>query len=226
MSATTEAESTLLNELETQMHGYMGRLFERWKHRVYFLEGGKTRLGSVAGYILGLAHSGQVAFAKELAEDLDRNFNNLSRSGNNYEYKFSLDETERSVSVPVQKCVVGDDGTWHGFGLTWYGLLSPELYEEKLAYFQQEINHERTQKKAVYDTAHMRVVKELKIREKLDPQAVYSEEFTETRYLGHDFKKFYYIPHYNGGLLYHGPGAGETFAINISTRRTLWSIHT
>lgn len=36
------------------------------------------------------------------------------------------------------------------------------------------------------------------------------------------------VPHgyaFNGGLLYHGPGAGETFSVSLTGNR-LWSVHT
>jgi hypothetical protein len=36
--------------------------------------------------------------------------------------------------------------------------------------------------------------------------------------------KYRYVYSFNGGLLYHGPGAGETFCVNLGD--SLWGIHT
>lgn len=223
-------DEDVLNEYMNLPYGHMNRLIERWKGRVYFLDSGKARLGAVLGYIVGMVHAGQKEFAAELAANFDRNMGQLSFKHNDYEFKVTEEQDgeqiERTVKVPNRKCLLGDDGTWHGFGLMWYRVLRPEVYEEKLAQFQAEIGLERADGAVVYDTAHNRVVKALDIRERLDFSSAYSEELTEHRFVGNTFHKFYYVPSHNGGLIYHGPGHGETFSVNISSGRTLWGIHT
>jgi hypothetical protein len=223
-------EVTVLSEYLKAGHESTNRLFERWKSRVYFLEGGKARFGIIVGYILGLMHAGQEEFAGELADSIDENMNCLSHKHNDFEIVVE-EETDkgkvtRTVTVPNQKCVVGDDSTWHSFNLMWYRVLRPDVYEERLAEHQAAITAEREEGKDVYETAHHRVVKALQIRERLDVHAAYSEELTEYRYIGGEHKKIYYVPSHNGGLIYHGPGSGETFSVNISSGRTLWGIHT
>lgn len=44
-------------------------------------------------------------------------------------------------------------------------------------------------------------------------------------YYGHIPYNMYYKRSYNGGLLYHGPAAGEVFAVNLNPVR-YWSTHT
>lgn len=225
-----EEEVTVLSEFQQIAYGHMNRLFDRYKSRVYFLDGGKARLGVILGYIVGLVHAGQQDFAEKLAKDIDDNLKALSHKHNDFEIVVE-EETDgekvtRTVTVPNQKCVVGDDGTWGGFGLMWYRVLRPDVYEERLAEHQAAITAERADGKTVYDTAHQRVVKALQIRERLDHHSAYSEELTEFRYIGGEHKKIYYVPSHNGGLIYHGPGGGETFSVNISSNPTLWGIHT
>jgi hypothetical protein len=48
--------------------------------------------------------------------------------------------------------------------------------------------------------------------------------------LGREVVKFNYsdVPHgyaFNGGLIYHGPGAGQTFSVSLTNNRP-WSVHT
>ena len=56
-------------------------------------------------------------------------------------------------------------------------------------------------------------------------QARYSEEITEYRYCNALQSKIYYRPSYNGGLLYHGPAGGPTFAVTLTPVEG-WSVHT
>lgn len=235
MNTKTEEKKSVLEEFENCSYSYMNRLFDRWKRRVYFTDNGKARLGAIVGYIIGLKHAGQEELAEKLAQDIDEKIEQLSMKHNDFvvekTVKTTVGEdgkevsTDVSTSVPMRKCVVGDDGTWHGFGLMFYRLLAPEVYEETLKKHQADISAEREAGKEVYETAHYRTVKQLKILERIDPNAAYSEELTEYRFLDKGQTKFYYVPGFNGGLIYHGPGAGQTFTVNFGGG-SLWGIHT
>lgn len=48
----------------------------------------------------------------------------------------------------------------------------------------------------------------------------------ETVYSQNHFYTVKYAASYNGGLIYHGPGAGETFTVNLSSSGHYWGIHT
>lgn len=233
-------EKDVLEELAQCGYSYTQRLFDRYKGRVYFTDTGKARLGMIVGYIIGLMHAGKTELAEKMAIDIDDKLGQLSPPRGDCEVERTttwslrskkLDDdgkevvSERIVNVPSRKCVVGDDGTWHGFGLMWYRLLSTEAYEEHLAKHQADITKEREDGTDVWDTAHQRVVKALNIRERIDPNAPYSDELVEYRFLDKGQTKFYYVPGFNGGLIYHGPGAGETFTTNMGSGN-LWGIHT
>jgi hypothetical protein len=58
----------------------------------------------------------------------------------------------------------------------------------------------------------------------LDPEVLkrYVESGREPQRFG-----LWKVPHafaFNGGLIYHGPGAGQTFSVSLTSR--LWSVHT
>ena len=72
---------------------------------------------------------------------------------------------------------------------------------------------------------HHRVVEELKITEKVHLNEGYSQVLTEYAFKNAYRYSQYYTYGYNGGLIYHGPGAGETFSVTLETN-ALWSIHT
>jgi transcription termination factor NusB len=255
MNTKTEKDKNVLEEFERCGYSYMHRLFERWKHRAYFNDAAKARLGCILGYILGLKHSGQTEFAEKLAEDIDEQLDQLSFKHNQLEInEKSTDddgnEKTITVKVPMRKCLVGDDGTWHGFTLVWYSLLNSDVYDEHFQQARDEISksHEKLDEldkklkktknwddkqaierqirdATIYESAHQLVVKKLGILERSDPNAQYSEELTEYRYINGVQRRFYYVPGFNGGLIYHGPGAGETFTVNLGSG-TLWGIHT
>ena len=235
MSTAETEKKTVLDEFEQCAYYYTNRLFDRWKRRVYFTESGRARMGVVLGYILALKHAGQEEFAEKLAKDIDDKITQLSFPHGDMVVEKSVRstigedgktvETDVSTKVPTRKCIVADDGTWHGFSLLWYRLLDPAAYEEVLNKHRAEIAAEREAGKDVYETAHYRTVKQLKILERVDPNAAYSEELTEYRFLEKGQTKFYYVPAFNGGLIYHGPGAGQTFTVNLGGD-CLWGIHT
>jgi hypothetical protein len=233
--STTDQEKSVFTELEDCSYSHMTRLFDRWKRRVYFTESGKARLSCVVGYIIGLKHAGQEELAEKMAQDINDKIDQLSLRNNDFVVEKTVRKTvgedgkvvstDVSTSVPMRKCVVGDDGTWHGFGLMWYRLLAPEVYEEAHKKHQADISAEREAGKESYETAHWRTVKQLQIRERIEPSAAYSEELTEYRFLEKGQTRFYYVPGFNGGLIYHGPGAGQTFTVNFGSS-PLWGIHT
>ena len=231
---TSEIETTEktdnLDLLTECMYSHMNQLLEHWRNRVYFTDTGKARLSSIAGYVVGLNHAGEKELAQRMADDFILRVEQLSLKGNDFEYAVGEVkddvETRQTVKVPSRKCVVSDDGTLHGFRLMWYGVLRPEVYYKCLTKHRKEIERERDAGKEVYENPHNRAVKELNIIEKLDPNVEYGDTLTERRYVGGATHEFFYVPGFNGGLLYHGPGGGEVFSVHLGGNDTLWAIHT
>lgn len=219
---TTDKDPNLLAEFENAGYDHLTRFFDRWKGRVYFSDMAKARMGCILGYILGFKHAGEPAFAEKLAEDIEAKLRFLSPPGNDRE--ISTADNSRVVKVPQRKCILADDGTWHGFSLLWFNLIDPGTYKGHLQLAQAELDVE-SETGEVFETAHQRVVKKLNIRERLDDHNKYSEELTEYRYIDGEHRKFYYMVSHNGGLIYHGPGGGQTFTVTLD-KTPLWGIHT
>lgn len=226
MRTEVQAEETTkrLELLENSMYQHLHRWCEQWKNTTLFTESGFQRLASIAGYILALRHAEKEDFAVALLNDWYSQMERLA--GHTTEVKISTGADKYEVvKLPSRKTVLSDDGCLHSFSFVSYFLVAPERYDERLAYHQNELDKQRSARQ-IDGTAHQAVVKELNILERLNARDPYSNELTETRYCGNRLRQFYYCRGYNGGLIYHGPGAGENFSVLISNRPTLWSIHT
>jgi hypothetical protein len=242
---TQTTETSPLEKVLRRTMSYMSRLKDVRKGNLYFTEAGLARLAHIEGWLTGLHDAGKIEEAEKLAEDLDQNLNRLTH-GEEMEFEVNGD----NISVPARKCILHDDGTKHGFSLLWLQVVNPQVYEEHYAEQSELLSENRKQVEALEDkidntrnlddrlellnqkhkleiwgSAHDQVVKRLAIRERLDPNYQYSEELTEYRYCNSLQSKVYYRPSYNGGLLYHGPAGGPTFAVTLTPVEG-WSIHT
>ena len=242
---TQTTETSPLEKVLRRTMSYMSRLKDVRKRNLYFTEAGLARLAHIEGWLTGLHDAGKVEEAEKLAEDLERNLDRLTQSE---EIEFEVNGD--NLSAPARKCILHDDGTKHGFSLLWLQVINPQVYEEHHAEQVELLNKNRKQVEALenkidntrnlddrlellnqkhklelWGSAHDQVVKRLAIRERLDPNYQYSEEITEYRYCNSLQTKVYYRPSYNGGLLYHGPAGGPTFAVTLTPVEG-WSIHT
>jgi len=210
--------------LENSMYRHLHRWCEQWKRTTLFTESGFQRLSSIAGYILALKHAEKEELAAAMLNDLYLQMEHLA--GHDIEVEINTgDNKYETVKLPSRKTVLHDDGCLHSFSFLSYFLVSPDRYNERLKFHQAK--HDENRPISQSDgTAHQAVVKELNILERLNDREPYSNELTETRYCGNRFRQFYYCRGYNGGLIYHGPGAGETFSVLVSNKPTFWSIHT
>jgi len=232
MSEATTEKSVLEKLFLNLSYGYLNGLIRHYKdHGVLFTETGKVRLAHIAGHMVGLYHAEQKDIAIKMAESLDSNLRRLCY--NNARTELPLDgnvEGGTVVDAPTTKVVLGDDGTFGGFSVGWYRPIAPGVYEAKVKEARQikdkspdeEFNNVKAEYYSTAELArHM-----LNITERVDPHARYSDELTEHKYVAdHGSVQIYYRYSHPGGLLYHGPGGGENFAITLETN-ALWSIHT
>lgn len=229
MSITTEHSADRARE---NIHTYIARAVSKYKRRLYFTETGLARLASIEGYLAALADTGH-ELSYMMATDF---YAKLDRLAESCDAKFVIGSSE--ITVPSSKVVLSDDGTKHGFSLLWLYPVNPEAYQTAFEEHRIRINSLREahdlshpkckecgyQEYLYTDTPHQLAVKDWNISENLNPNEKYSEEFTEYRFVGNQQIKVYYRYAYNGGLIYHGPGAGENFTVNIGN--TYWGIHT
>jgi len=221
--------ATCLDLLETKMYRHLFSLAEHWKNYAYFTPQGGARLGSIAGYITALKHLGKQELAEQMAEDfitkmawLTRvNYNSNSIVINHQESMietqllFSAEDTSPvNIRVPRQKVILHDDGCLHSFNFVVYFPLDYKLYWECFKKHAEEKQN-----------PHQSVVEELKIETGIRNHEGYEQLINEHAYKnGYKYTQ-YYTYGYNGGLIYHGPDAGETFSVCVQ-KNVLWSIHT
>jgi len=236
--STTEEDYSANYTARDNLYTYIRRSADKYKRKLYFTDTGLARLTSIEGYLAALAETGH-KLATPMAEDFYRN---LDRVVQDHDVEFVVRGTgtdkERTVKVPSRKCLIGDDGTKHGFSLLWLFPVDPEVYDDRIKHHREGIRREDEEFEKAHpsckkcghqeyrwsETSHELTVKDLKIFERVDPHAQYSEEITEFRFVNGMQVRIYYRVGMNGGMIYHGPGAGQTFTTNIGNQ--FWGIHT
>lgn len=232
MSEAPTEKSVLETLFLNLSYGYLNGLVRHYKDLgVLFTETGKMRLAHIAGHIVGLCHAEQKDIAIKMAKSLDDNLRRLCY--NNARTELPLDgnvEGGTVVDAPSVKAVLSDDGTFGGFNVSWYRPIAPGVYEAKEKEARQikdespetEIDGIKVEFYTVAEFAR----KMLKITERVNHHDSYSDELTAHRYVaGRGLVRIYYAFSHPGGLLYHGPGGGENFAVTLENN-ALWSIHT
>ncbi len=232
MSETTTEKSVLEKLFLECSYRHMNTLARHYKDQgVLFTEAGKMRLAHIVGHIVGLYHAEQKDIALKMAESLDNNLRLLCYNSRRVELPLDGNvEIGTVVEAPATKVVLGDDGTFGGFSVGWYRPISPKVYEAKVKEARQIKNDtpdkEFNKIKAEYYTTAELARRMLNITERVDHHHRYSDELTEYKYVkDHGATEVYYTYSHPGGLLYHGPGGGETFAVTLESN-ALWSIHT
>jgi hypothetical protein len=164
---------------------------------IVFSDGALQRVSQIAGWLAGLVHGGKKDVAEAAAADITAHFERLNTWGGNVE-GFSFPDGSPVERLPRFMVSLSDDRTFGGFGVCWW-ICTPE---DRLD------NH---------------------------PEATWLKDtwggtFEAVRWNGSDAPErqralYRYRFAMNGGLIYHGPGAGETFTVSLGDTR-FWGIHT
>lgn len=219
---TSEKKIEAFLRIEEANYRYLHRWLEHWKTRILFTESGLARLASIAGYILGLKHAGQEDLAIRMSNDLHTRLDQL---GGHDQVSEILTESEEVIKVPACKAILHDDGCLHSFSFVRFYPVSLKEWEKCVNKHQENILQAYEgadadeQLSSIREQAKRQAIKELKIDDRL----------TEHRYTNNSgsYYNVYYSSSHNGGLIYHGPGSGETFSVVIGdTSTVLWAIHT
>ena len=234
--------------LAKPMYSYANMLGETF-HNLHFEESGKARLAMISGWLVGLQQCGKAEMARELAHDLVGSLEYLNGYGGNTDvtpddicqkHWIESGQGERKLEMPTWRVVLADDGTMHGFRLGWHRLTSADVVKKKA----QELMDSRLPLRSVDGTelkygtdeywskndacwkqCQRDVQKEMGIYEKLRQHRPYWSTDDPDRRWGASYVHGEYGYSHNGGLLYHGPGGGETFAVTLGDCKA-WSIHT
>jgi hypothetical protein len=176
-------------------YGRVGSLTSPYRNIVFTPEA-EGRVMQIAGWLVGLTHAGKRAEAEQIAEDINANLAYLNGYGGMMETEF--EDGSPVPNVPRYMVRLGDDGTFGGFTVAWYRAIRDGSAQDG-----DRGGMLRDQWGSLVD--HCR----------------WGAESSAPR----EFVRHIYKFDMSGGLLYHGPGGGETFSVNVGTPR-FWSIHT
>lgn len=214
--------SELSPSLKKFMTSHTASLSSNWSN-IKFEDTAVARLSHCAGFFRGLLAADKADFAEKMAKDLDRQLTYLNEYGGTEELGGSA---PADCIVPAWRVVLYDDGTFGGFGVLWHKRIPASKHFEivKAEYDKLQESGHQDEHMMMYDAirnAHERfkVRKDLEVRRGFRPKwdtenTAWAEEFA------------HYGFNFNGGLLYHGPGGDEVFAVVIGDQATLWSVHT
>jgi len=169
----------------------------RYGYGMVFREGAVARFANIAGWVNGLAMAGQKELASRMADDLDTAMQRLASFTRRYD--FSVESG--FANAWQNKVVVGDDGTFGGFSFAVIG----GIPNERLSASERALCDD--------DLAEWVSIKDVSGNYVRDWDGCAKQT------------KVHYRFAFNGGLLYHGPGGGEVFAVTLDNSR-FWSIHT
>ena len=214
---TTVINKDELTFTETCVYGRLDRWAIRWMNFLHFTNTGNLRLASILGYFMGLKHADRPELATRLVADFIDSLDRLCKDRQMIDMQISPLETDTAtVSVPGAKVILTDDGSFHSFGFMVYYPLSVTRYDECFAQTfteQTSAGTEDLTERAI----HRLVAVKLNIAE-LDNLNI---SLTTWQTVNGQRIAVYYVPAYNGGLIYHGPEAKQSYGSD-----NFWTIHT
>ena len=176
-------------------YGRVGSVTNQYRNIVFTPEA-EGRVMQIAGWLVGLTHAGQRDLGEKIAEDINSNLEYLNGYGGVLETEF--EDGSPVPNVPRYMVQLGDDGTFGGFAVAWY-----RAFREGSAEDGDRTGCLRNRWDSLVDYSRW------------GPQSEGPREMV----------RYFYRFSMNGGLIYEGPGAGETFTVSLGTPR-FWGIHT
>lgn len=200
MNTSTETTpAPEIDALKPWLHAAYGspsNVVSTYKNLV-FDESAVARVAQIAGWLTGLTQCGQRDLAEKAAEDINSNFRYLDGYGGAAQ-GFTFADGQPVEWLPRYMIRLADDRTFGGFNVLWHTVVS----EEQAATMEKD-RLMRGRWGEVFETYR------------------WNPSHSPVRHSA----KFYYQFAFNGGLLYHGPGGGETFHVSLGDVR-FWGIHT
>jgi hypothetical protein len=197
-------------------------------------------------------------FAKDICSQLDRlnESQSIAERFADTDYASEFDHDRDSRYNPYHRVILFDDGTKFGFCFCVYYCIPPSVYRQQVnkelaktavRSVWYDDNHSIRSKRKDVDRLYSNVItNEFMLR--ADRYDVYRQKLSQVRCesnqawfkesmqkqyrieyrLTQRYEQYHYRPSYNGGLLYHGPGAGAVFAVDIgrTSQSNFWSTHT
>jgi len=227
----SESLSTLspLNFFTSLSYGYMSEsaIRARYGFGLHLDPSGLARFSQIAGWLTGL-DGGNTPLAERLADDFDKAVR-YACTGTSAVGEEVVDahteKVEGSVTVPGRKVVLYDDGTFGGFGVLYYRpVLNAERIAKARSFDEAAWSGDEDKDGSRWAAALAKADDALRIRKDLEEFRSYRPTWA-TDDARHSSTVVRYAFDYNGGLLYHGPGAGKVFAVTLGDAKG-WSLHT
>lgn len=209
----------------------------RYGHALHLSGSALGRFGHIAGWLTGLAHAGKAEFAARAAEDFDATLFNALAGCEDVDMEVRNDtltsgETvDGTVRAPRMKLVLTDDGTFGGLHRAYYRAISnfdrlklARSFDEE-AYSSCDLPRDESHQR--WMRALERASDALKLRKDLELIRYYTPVWVNDdtpSYIRTSPEVVHYGYVSNGGLLYHGPGGGEVYAVALGEGR-IWRTH-
>jgi hypothetical protein len=198
-------------------YGYISEhiLRDRYGSALYLTPEGLARLGQVAGWIAGIRHANP-DFAAKAAEHFDRAVRSVLAGSEPVEFPCR----DGSVRAPRRQVILTDDGTFGGFGILWYGAVRND---QRLDLATTLVNDATPWERAL-DEAD----RSMGLNKRLEQVRWYTPTWvneTTPAWMRQTSEVIHYRFESNGGLIYRGPGAGQTFTVSLDDS-WLWGVHT
>lgn len=229
-------DTTALDFFNKLAYGYVSdsAVKHRYGYALHITPNALGRFGQVAGWLTGLTHAGKADLAGKLAEDFDRALKGALRNciiADMPVVTDHRDEVEGTVRVPHTKVVLSDDGTFGGFGLSWHRAIGNRDFIKRAAEIDPEAysgDLPDNEYQWRWAAAREKAAEAFGIRKELEEFRYYTptwvnEDTPSSIRTSSTLVHYGFL--YNGGLLYHGPGGGEVFAVTLGDVRG-WSVHT
>lgn len=172
-------------------------LADIWGGYLHSTPSGRARVSNIIGYICGVADGGNLSLANALAENFDQTMSYLANYG-------EVEEVHKvgSLRLPI-------DSTMH------------RLPDEIKDVPKWRVGIEDDGTALGLGLAWHRVVSV-----SMRPDHEFGTDLIRGGYIGPYYSRVHV--HYQychcGGMIYHGPGAGETYTVNIGNK--FWGVHT
>ena len=165
------------------------------------------------GWITGLYQAGKEQYADEAAHQFDLMLRRLDRG----------DTTVSGVKVPSIKYSLSDDMCFNSFNFVALFPVAAETWNKAYSERLEQLDAEAKQNFNHIQRLTDGVNKSLKIIETYESQEITEKRWNEDT---HAWVKIRYATSFNGGIVYHGPGAGETFTVRVGDDAAWWGMHT
>lgn len=186
---------------------------ESYWQNIYFHTSGVARVGSIFGLITGHYHAGQVSFANQLASSFMSKMKQLNARENKTQFTYNGE----TLTVPLQKVMLGDDGCYNSLSYIIYTPIPPKEWDKRYNEFIEDIDDN--------DTAYSHAVAKMRTERYFGIRTEsHEKEFTHTCYIHGELPphnvKIRYAHTYIGGLIYHGDKQ-----YNPERTNTYWGLH-